>query len=79
MKNRTEPLGDKNIIGKKVISLRKEKGMKQKEFLALLQTKGMNISATSLSRLEGQHRLVADYEVLVIADIFNISADELLT
>lgn len=79
MKIRSEPYGNKNIIGKKVVSLRQEKGIKQKELLSLLQTKGMDISATSLSRLEGQHRLVQDYEVVIIAEIFRITTDALLT
>lgn len=53
MKHRKEPPGDKNIIGVRVVAIRKAKGMKQKEFLARLQTAGLDISPTSLSRLEG--------------------------
>lgn len=78
MKHRKEPPGDKNIIGNRVTVIRKAKGMKQKEFLARLQTLGLDISPTSLSRLEGQHRLVQDYEVLVIARALEISVGELL-
>jgi transcriptional regulator with XRE-family HTH domain len=54
MKPRKDLPGNKNIIGEKVVAIRKAKGMKQKDFLAKLQTLGMDISATSLSRLEGQ-------------------------
>lgn len=78
MKHRQEPPGNKNIIGAKVVAIRKEKGIKQKEFLAKLQTLGLNISPTSLSRLEGQHRLVQDYEVVIIAKALDISVGELL-
>lgn len=78
MKPRKNPLGSKNIIGKKVISMRKAKHMKQKDFLARLQTLGMDISATSLSRLEGQYRLVQDYEVVIIAEALDITVEELL-
>ncbi|RJX39582.1 XRE family transcriptional regulator [Paenibacillus pinisoli] len=78
MKHRIEPPGDKNIIGSRVLNLRKAKGMKQKEFLARLQTLGLDISPTSLSRLEGQHRLVQDYEILIIAKALEISVGELL-
>lgn len=77
MKHRSE-VGDKNIIGDRVIAIRKAKGMKQKEFLARLQTLGLDISPASLSRLEGQHRLVQDYEVLIIAQALEISVGELL-
>ncbi|MFB5676429.1 helix-turn-helix domain-containing protein [Paenibacillus terreus] len=78
MKHRKEPPGDKNIIGSRVIAIRRAKGMKQKEFLARLQTFGLDISPTSLSRLEGQYRLVQDYEIVIIAKALEISVGELL-
>ena len=78
MKHRQEPPGDKNIIGSKVVAIRKSKGIKQREFLARLQTLGLDISQTSLSRLEGQYRLVQDYEVVVIAKALEISVGVLL-
>ncbi|MEK4252012.1 helix-turn-helix domain-containing protein [Paenibacillus sp. FSL W7-1287] len=78
MKHRKDPPGTKNIIGIKVTAIRKAQGMKQKEFLARLQTLGLDISPTSLSRLEGQDRLVQDYEVVIIAKALEISVGELL-
>lgn len=78
MKPRKQPPGGKNIIGAKVAAIRKERHIKQKNFLARLQTLGMDISATSLSRLEGQHRLVQDYEIVIIAEALEISVEELL-
>lgn len=78
MKHRKEPPGTKNIIGSRVTAIRKARGMKQKEFLARLQTLGLDISPTSLSRLEGQDRLVQDYEVVIIARALEISVGELL-
>ncbi|RAV05140.1 helix-turn-helix domain-containing protein [Paenibacillus sp. YN15] len=78
MKHRNEPPGDKNIIGTKVVAIRKAKRMKQKDFLARLQTFGLDISPTSLSRLEGQYRLVQDYELVAIAKALEVSVQELL-
>lgn len=78
MKQRNLPIGNRNIIGQKVAALRKEKGMKQKDFLAKLQSEGLDISATALSRLEGQQRLVQDYELPIIAKVLNVSIEELL-
>lgn len=78
MKPRKDVPGDKNIIGVKVVSIRKAKKIKQKDFLAKLQTLGMDVSPTSLSRLEGQYRLVQDYEVVIIAKALEISVEELL-
>ncbi|MDQ0170589.1 helix-turn-helix domain-containing protein [Paenibacillus tundrae] len=78
MKHRQEPPGDKNIIGSRVVAIRKSKGIKQREFLARLQTLGLDISQTSLSRLEGQYRLVQDYEVVEIAKALEVSVGYLL-
>jgi len=78
MKRRKGRPGTKNNIGTRVTAIRKAQGMKQKEFLARLQTLGLDISPTSLSRLEGQDRLVQDYEVVIIAKALEISVGELL-
>ncbi|CAM4217791.1 helix-turn-helix domain-containing protein [Paenibacillus xylanexedens] len=78
MKHRQEPPGDKNIIGSRVVAIRKSKEIKQREFLARLQTLGLDISQTSLSRLEGQYRLVQDYEVVMIAKALEVSVGYLL-
>ena len=78
MKPRKCPPGNKNIIGNKVLATRKAKHIKQKDFLARLQTLGMDISATSLSRLEGQHRLIQDYEVVILAKALDMTVEELL-
>lgn len=78
MKHRQEPPGNKNIIGSRVIAIQKSRGIKQREFLARLQTLGLDISQTSLSRLEGQDRLVQDYEVVMIAKALEISVGYLL-
>lgn len=71
-------LGDRNIVGKRITELRKEKNMKQIELLAKLQVNGVDISIPSLSLLEGQKRLVTDMELKALADIFGVTADYLL-
>ena len=78
-KPRRIPLGKSNIIGQKVMRLRKAKGIKQKELVAMLQSRGMDICETSMSRLEGQTRQVQDYELLVIADALGVSVEWLLS
>lgn len=78
MKKRSQPLGNNNIIGEYVTQLRKQKKMTQKELAAQMQLRGVDINPSSLSKLEGQTRIATDREVRVIAEIFKISADELL-
>lgn len=77
-KPRREPLVARNIVGAKITRLRKEKHLKQKELAARLQSMGMDISESSLSRLECQQRLVQDFELPLLAQALDISVEELL-
>ncbi|HCC00973.1 MAG TPA: transcriptional regulator [Ruminococcaceae bacterium] len=78
MKHRKLPLGEKNMVGKRITEARAKLGMKQIELLSQLQTKGIDISVPALSLLEGQKRPVTDYELNALADIFHVSVDWLL-
>ena len=69
--------GDKNLIGKNVYRLRKARKMKQRDLLAQLQLRGININCTSLSDLEGQNRAVTDKEIRVLMGLFCVSFEEL--
>ena len=77
MKTRKHNYGTANIIGKNVHTLRCSKGIKQKDFIARMQTLGVDINPTSYSKLEGQVRMATDKEIYVIAKILGVSIDEL--
>ena len=77
MKTRKQAYGDSNVIGKTVERLRKERGIKQKEFIAQLQVEGLDINPTSYSKLEGQVRLATDKEVYIIAKVLKVPTDML--
>ena len=77
MKTRKKEYGTANLIGKRVETLRKEKGIKQKDFIAKMQTFGCDINPTSYSKLEGQIRIASDKEVLAIATILDVKMEEL--
>lgn len=79
MRLRAQPLGDKNLIGARVEATRKEQGIKQKELLAQLQVRGVDMNASGLSKLEGQLRAVSDFELLALSDILGVSLHWLLT
>ena len=79
MRLRKQPIGDKNLIGARVEEARKSQGMKQKELLAQLQVRGVDMNSSGLSKLEGQIRFVSDFELLAIAQILNVSVTWLLT
>lgn len=77
-KPRSVPIGQRNIVGAKVVQIRLEKRIKQKDLVALLQSRGMDISETSMSRLEGQNRLVQDFEVPILAEALGVTVEWLL-
>ena len=77
MKIRKKQYGDVNIVGKRIEKLRKASGIKQKDFIARLQTEGLDINPTSYSKLEGQIRIATDKEVYVIAKVLNIDIKDL--
>lgn len=79
MRLRKQPLGDKNLVGARVEAARKSQGMKQKELLAQLQVRGVDMNSSGLSKLEGQIRLVSDFELLAISQILGVSVMWLLT
>lgn len=79
MRLRGQPLGTKNLIGARVESARRSQGMKQKELLAQLQVRGVDLNASGLSKLEGQIRYVTDTELLALSQILNVSVMWLLT
>jgi transcriptional regulator with XRE-family HTH domain len=66
------------MVGARVEQARKNQGMKQKELLAQLQVAGVDMNASGLSKLEGQIRYVADFELAALANILNVSVDWLL-
>lgn len=78
-KPRQLPVGNRNIVGQKVAQVRAQKGIKQKELVAMLQSMGMDICDTSMSRLEGQNRLVQDFEVPILAKALGVSVEWLLS
>ena len=77
MKTRKQSYGNKNIVGRNIERLRKERGIKQKDFIAQIQIMGCDMNPTSYSKLEGQLRSTVDKEIFVIAKILDVKMEEL--
>ena len=77
MKIRKQEYGNKNLVGKNIERLRKNKNIKQKDFIAQLQTLGCDMNPTSYSKLEGQVRSATDKEVFYISKILGVKIEEL--
>ena len=78
MRLRKQDLGNRNMIGARVEQARKQQGIKQKELLAQLQVNGVDMNSSGLSKLEGQLRLVTDFELVALSNILNVSIEWLL-
>ena len=79
MKIRKQEYGNANMVGRNIERLRKEKGIKQKEFIAKIQIMGCDMNPTSYSKLEGQVRSATDKEIYTIAKILNVQMEELFS
>lgn len=77
MKLRKREYGNCNLVGRNIERLRKEKGIKQKDFISKMQTMGCDINPTSYSKLEGQVRQATDKEIYAAAKILNVSLETL--
>ena len=78
MRHRNGNYGNRNICGAAVERLRKHRGLKQTAMIMELQKRGVEMSLSGYSRLEGQMRLVSDTELAALADIFDVSVETLL-
>ncbi len=70
--------GRANIVGKKILELRKQQKLSQEELAAKMQLNNIEISQKVISRIEKQERFVTDYELLVFSQVLNVSIYELL-
>lgn len=70
-------VGSENLVGQNVVLLRRRLGINQDTLLSRLQVRGIDISQTTLSDIEGQKRRVYDKELVAFADIFGVTLDEL--
>ena len=77
MKIRKKEYGKANIVGRNIEAIRKQRGIKQKDFIAKMQIMGCDINPTSYSKLEGQLRNATDREIYTIAKILNVPMEKL--
>ncbi len=73
--------GRNNICGEKVYALRKAHvpRMSQRILAEKLQINGIDVDKNAVQRIESGERFVTDIELKVLASIFDITVDELLS
>lgn len=67
--------GRKNLCGDRVREARARKRLTQADLAARLQIAGITIERDSISRIEIGTRFVADFELVVIAEVLGVSLD----
>ena len=70
--------GSKNICGARVREARKRLKLSQENLAAKLQLEGVTMERDSVSRIEIGTRFVADYELLMLCKILNVTPSYLL-
>ena len=67
--------GKKNICGERIHEARTRQRLSQADLAARLQIAGVIIERDSVSRIEIGTRFVADYELMILADVLSVSVD----
>jgi transcriptional regulator with XRE-family HTH domain len=78
-KNRAKD-GRNNVAGKNIERLRKSFKNKtsQREFAEMLQREGLDVDKNTIQRIESGARFITDIELKVMAEVLNVSCDDLL-
>lgn len=66
-----------NIVGNKVKKYRLERNMSQQELSDRLETYAIYVCRGSISRIEGHCRTVTDYELKALAEILQVSIEDM--
>lgn len=66
-----------NMVGDNVRKYRLEKNMSQQDLSERLETYAVYICRGSISRIEAHQRTVADYELKAIAEILQVSIEDM--
>jgi len=72
------PTGEKNLISKRLVTLRQRHHMSQRLLAYKLQLKGYDIDKNVITRIETNKRYVTDVELKAFAEIFGVSYDYLI-
>lgn len=70
--------GNKNVIGKRLSVLRKEKGITQSDLAARMQTLNVNIDQQMISKIEKNQRQITDYELACFCKCLSVEPNEIL-
>ncbi|MCX4297252.1 MAG: helix-turn-helix transcriptional regulator [Lachnospiraceae bacterium] len=70
--------GEKNLISKRLIALRKKHYLSQRDLSNKLQLAGYDMDKNVITHIETNKRYVTDIEIRALAHIFGVSCDYLI-
>lgn len=70
--------GEKNLISRQLIELRKQNHYSQRYLAYMLQLAGYDIDKNVITRIETNQRYVTDLELKAFSEIFHVSYDYLI-
>lgn len=70
--------GRKNLCGDRVREARFKRRYSQSDLAAKLQVSGITLERDSISRIEIGTRFVADYELMILADVLGVTMEWLI-
>lgn len=70
--------GRRNICGDRIREARQRARLSQSDLCRALQLAGVTVERDVISRIENGSRFVADFEVMAVAEILDVSVDWLL-
>lgn len=72
------PSGEKNLISKRLIRLRQERSLSQRDLAHQLQLAGYDIDKNVITRIETNQRFVTDIELQAFCQVLGVDFDDLI-
>lgn len=66
-----------NVSGTRIRLLREKQGLSQEQLAARMQVEGVPLTQKAVSRIETGDRVVANYELMLLASVLKTSVQEL--
>ncbi len=70
--------GEKNLVSRQLIELRKEHNYSQRYLAYMLQLAGYDMDKNVITRIETNQRYVTDLELKAFSEVFHVSYDYLI-
>lgn len=70
--------GEKNLIGRRLIKLRQQRGWSQRDLAYQLQLNDCDMDKNVITRIETDKRYVTDLELKALCRVFSVSYDYLI-